>query len=432
MSNNLFSGAYRENLQRVAPLADRMRPRTLAEFEEQIHILGPGSPLRRAIKADVLQSLVLWGPPGTGKTSLATIIANTTSSNFEIINAVTSGVHDIRRVLDQAKEHLSVYNRRTVVFIDEIHRFNKLQQDALLPSVEQGLVILIGSTTENPMFSVNRPLLSRSRLYRLEPLTGAAVRRLLVKAIADSERGLGNLKVDLAPGALDLLADSGGGDARIALNNLEFAVRTTAPDQKGVRKIDLEAARAACGPTVLNHSREDEHYDVVSAWIKSMRGSDPQATLYWLARLIYAGEDPAFLARRLMIHAAEDVGLADPQALVVSVAAAGAVERVGLPEGRIILAEAALYIARAPKSNSSVVGIDRAMAAVRQQRPGQVPAHLRDTSYRGAASLGHGLGYKYPHDYPGHKVEQDYLPPELGQPEFYLLSGQGKETDFER
>lgn len=427
VTDNLFSGAYRENLRRVAPLADRVRPRSLADYEEQEHILGPNSPLRRAIEADVLQSVILWGPPGTGKTTLAQIIAGATSSHFETINAVTAGINDIRRVIAEARDKLAGYNRRTVVFIDEIHRFNKLQQDALLPSVEQGLVILIGSTTENPMFSVNRPLLSRSRLYQLEPLSDQAVKRLLQKAMADPELGLGSLQVELEPGVLGLLASSGCGDARIALNNLEFAVLTTAPNDQGVRCIDMAVARAACGPTVLNFGREDEHYDVISAFIKSMRGSDPQGTLYWLARLIYAGEDPTFIARRIMIHAAEDVGLADPQALVLATSAAQAVERVGLPEGRIILAEAALYIARAPKSNSCYLGINKAMAAVEQQRALPVPAHLRDSSYRGASTLGHGRGYKYPHDYPGHQVGQSYLPPGLEQLELYKPTGQGQD-----
>lgn len=411
-------------MSRAAPLAVRMRPRTLEEFEEQVALVGPGRPLRQLIKNDALQSVIFFGPPGTGKTTLAQIIAGMTSAHFEKINAVMSGVADIRRVIDQARDRLAMYGKRTILFIDEIHRFNKAQQDALLPFVEDGTVILIGSTTENPMFSVNRPLLSRSLLYRLEPLSRQALKRILRRALADDERGLGGLSVDLQDDALDMIVDFANGDARAALNVLEMATYTTPPGEQGRRRITPEVVKGVCQNRVIQFDREDEHYDVISAFIKSMRGSDPQATLYWLARLLHAGDDPAFIARRIMIHAAEDVGLADPQALVVAAAAAQAVERVGMPEARIILAEAALYIAMAPKSNAAYLGIESALAAVRRERAEAVPLHLRDNSYSGAKSLGHGKGYLYPHNFSGHWVKQQYLPDNLKDRVFYRPSEQ--------
>ncbi|MDQ0287058.1 putative ATPase [Desulfofundulus luciae] len=427
--DNLFTRSLEHTLEREAPLAERMRPTTLDEFEEQAAVVGRGTPLRRAIEADQLRSIILWGPPGTGKTTLARIIARMTRAHFVSLNAVMAGVNDIRRVVQEAKDRRAYYGQKTILFIDEIHRFNKAQQDALLPSVENGLITLIGSTTENPMFTVNRPLLSRSQLYRLEPLSDEAIYRILQRALADKERGLGEYRVEIEPEALRHFVRAANGDARAALNFLEMAVLTTPPDGEGIRRIDLAVAEQASGRLVLKYDREDEHYDVVSAFIKSMRGSDPQATVYWLARLIYAGEDPAFICRRMMIHAAEDVGLADPRALLVATAAAQAVERVGLPEARIIMAEAALYIARAPKSNSVIRAIDRAMAVVEKERSHPVPVHLRDASYPGAAALGHGKGYKYPHDYPGHHVPQQYLPPELTGAVFYEPSGQGEEKE---
>jgi len=427
--SDLFQQAFEEGLKKEAPLADRMRPRSWEEFEEQGALVGPGALLRRSIEADNLQSLIFYGPPGTGKTTLALLIAGLTRAHFVTLSAVLAGVADLRRVIEEARERRAYYRQRTILFIDEIHRFNKAQQDALLPAVESGLLTLIGSTTENPMFSVNRPLLSRSRLYRFEPLTEEAVLRIIGRALKDRERGLGSYVVELAPAAARHIARVANGDARAALNYLEFAVLTTPPDGTGKRKVTLAVAEEACQRRVLSYDKADEHYDVVSAFIKSMRGSDPQAALYWLARLIYAGEPVEFIARRIMIHAAEDVGLADPQALVVATAAAQAVERVGWPEARIVLAEAALYVALAPKSNSVLTGINRAMEAVEKQRANPVPAHLRDAGYKGAAALGHGKGYKYPHDYPGHWVRQQYLPDGLEGAVFYEPSGEGQEKD---
>ncbi|HBQ29002.1 MAG TPA: AAA family ATPase [Desulfotomaculum sp.] len=404
-----------------------MRPASLAEFEEQASIIGQGTLLRRAIEADLLKSMLFFGPPGSGKTALANIIAGMTRAHFEVINAVTAGLAEIRRVIEKAKERQSLSGKKTVLFIDEIHRFNRVQQEALLPFVEKGLIILIGSTTENPMFYVSRPLLSRLQVYRLEPLSKEAVKRILERALKDSERGLAKYQPEIEDQALNHLAAIANGDARMALNALELAVLLTKPDQDGKRRINLSTAEQAIQQRVLQYGKKEEHYDVVSAWIKSMRGSDPQAALYWLARLIYAGETPEFICRRLMIHAAEDVGLADPQALILTTAAAQAVERVGYPEARLILAEAVLYIALAPKSNSVYQGIEAAYEAVKKEKAEEVPPPLRDASYKGAAMLGHGKGYKYPHDYPGHWVAQEYLPPSLKGQLFYQPSRQGKE-----
>jgi putative ATPase len=417
---------------KTAPLAMRMRPKTLDEFEEQIGIVGRGTLLRKSIESDNLMSAIFFGPPGTGKTTLAKIIASITKSRFETINAVMAGVADIRRVVEEAKGSRSLYDEKTILFIDEIHRFNKAQQDALLPFVENGLITLIGSTTENPMFTVNRPLLSRSQLYRFELLSREALIKILLKALEDEEKGMGQYHAEVSPEALDHIAVVANGDARSALNALELAVLTTLPDAEGIRHVTLEVAEEAVQKRVLKYGREDEHYDVISAFIKSMRGSDPHATLYWLARMLYAGEDPAFISRRIIIHAAEDVGLADPQALVVAVAAAQAVERIGMPEGRIILAEAALYIAAAPKSNAVIKGIGAALSSVEKDIAEPVPPHLRGTGYKGASALGSGKGYKYPHDYPGGFVQQAYLPDNMAGKTFYEPSSNGLESEIKK
>jgi len=410
------------------PLAYRMRPRNLEELFGQEHILAEGKLLNRAIKADRINSLILYGPPGTGKTSIAQVIANQTKGDFVRLNAVTSGVKELREVIDQARNTLLLHNKRTILFIDEIHRFNKAQQDALLPAVEEGIVILIGATTENPYFEVNSPLLSRSRIFRLNPLGEEDIINILKKALTDKERGLGGFNVEISPDELKIIARLSNGDARTALNALELAVLTTPPDGEGVIRINEEIIAEALQKKILNYDKDgDNHYDIVSAFIKSMRGSDPDAALFWLARMLEAGEDPKIIARRIIVHAAEDVGLADPMALLVAVVAARAVEFVGMPEAQIPLAEAVLYIATAAKSNSVYKGISAAMDYVRNNNTGSVPLHLRDASYRGAEKLGHGIDYKYPHDYPGHYVQQDYLPEGLKDLRFYYPGEEGKE-----
>lgn len=427
---DLFRAAGERDRKGTAPLAARMRPRTLDEIVGQDALIGPGTLLRRAIEADRIPSLILYGPPGTGKTTLAQVIATTTNAAFVPLNAVSSGVADIRNTIEGARERLDLHGKPTIVFIDEIHRFNRSQQDALLPAVEDGVLQLIGATTENPFFSVNKPLLSRCRVFRLQPLERDEIETLLYRALNDKERGLGDIDVEADPDAIRYLADVANGDVRIALNALEFAVFAAERDAQGKRQLNLAVVQEALQQRMSPGAREDEHYDVTSCFIKAMRGSDPQATLYWLARLIYAGEDVEYIARRIMIHAAEDVGLADPQALVVATAAAQAVERVGMPEGRIILAQAALYISLAPKSNAVIVGIDQALAAVEKYRLEPPPMAMRDAHYRGAKQLGHGVGYKYPHDYPNHWVEQQYLPDALVKATFYRPSNQGLEPEL--
>jgi len=394
---------------RHQPLAARMRPRSLDEFAGQTHILGPGQLLRRAIEADRIQSLIFFGPPGTGKTSLAQIIARQTKSKFERLSGVESNVADMRRVLAAAANRLENTGQPTILFIDEIHRFNKAQQDVLLPDVESGVVRLIGATTHNPFFFVNSPLVSRSQIFELRPLTENELFSLVQRALADAERGLGYLKLKAEEDALRHLAKIADGDARKALNALEIAALTTAPDKKGVVHIDLAAAEQSIQKKAVVYDDEDAHYDTISAFIKSMRGSDPDAALYWLAKMIHAGEDPRFIARRIVICAAEDVGLADPMALVLANTALQVSEFVGWPEARIPLAEATVYIATANKSNSAYLAIDAALADVRSGRTLPVPEHLRDTHYAGAERLGHGKGYEYAHDHPGHFVAQDYL-----------------------
>jgi putative ATPase len=394
---------------RQRPLAARMRPRTLDEFAGQQHILGPSQLLRRAIEADRIQSLIFYGPPGTGKTSLAQIIARRTESKFERLSGVESNVADMRRVLATAANRLENKGQPTILFIDEIHRFNKAQQDVLLPDVEGGVVKLIGATTHNPFFFVNSPLVSRSQIFELRPLTEEDLYLLLQRALADEERGLGYLKIQADEAALRHLAKLSDGDARKALNSLEIAALTTAPEPSGAVHVDLSVAEQSIQKKAVVYDDEDAHYDTISAFIKSMRGSDPDATLYWLAKMIHAGEDPRFIARRIVIHAAEDVGLADPMALVLANAAFQAAEFIGWPEARIPLAEAALYIATAAKSNSTILAIDAALKDVESGRTLEVPEHLRDAHYSGAKRLGHGEGYKYSHDFPEHFVAQDYL-----------------------
>jgi putative ATPase len=415
------------------PLAARMRPRTLDEFLGQEHILHPGSVLRLAIERDELTSAIFWGPPGCGKSTLASVIANTSKAAFESFSAVTSGVADVRKAIDRAKQRRRAYGQKTILFVDEIHRFNKAQQDAFLPHVEGGTIVLVGATTENPYFEVNSPLISRSRIFKFERLSNDHVREIVRHALSNAERGLGNYGVELAPDALEHIVDVAAGDARNALNALEIAVMTTAPSRKGVRHISLEIAEEAIQQRVLDYDKTgDNHYDTISAFIKSMRGSDPDAALYWLARMLQAGEDPRFIARRIVIQAAEDVGNADPMALVVATAAAHAVDFVGLPEAQIPLAQAAIYLACAPKSNASCVGIDRAMKDVAERQPPPVPIHLRDTNYPGAKQLGHGKGYKYPHSFPGGHVPQEYVPEEAKSGPYYEPTDRGHEAKFKK
>ncbi len=394
----------------TAPLAARMRPRTLAEFAGQTHILSPGQLLRRAIESDRIQSLIFYGPPGTGKTSLAQIIARHTKSKFERLSGVESNVADMRRVLSAAANRLANTGQPTILFIDEIHRFNKAQQDILLPDVEGGNVRLIGATTHNPFFFVNSPLVSRSQIFELRPLTEEELYHLMNRALADSERGLGHLRIHAAENALRHLATISDGDARKALNALEVAALTTEPDPDGFIRINLAVAEQSIQRKAIVYDGDgDAHYDTISAFIKSMRGSDPDATLYWLAKMIHAGEDPRFITRRIVICSAEDVGLADPMALILANAAHQAAEFIGWPEARIPIAEAAIYIATANKSNTSIVSIDAALEDVRSGRTLAVPEHLRDAHYAGAKKLGHGRGYQYAHDHPDHFVPQDHL-----------------------
>jgi len=400
------------------PLAARMRPQTLDEFAGQDHILGPGRLLRRAIEADQLSSIIFYGPPGTGKTTLAMVIANTTRSQFLTINAVLAGVADIRQAIQSARELLEAKRQRTILFVDEVHRFNKAQQDALLPHVENGTIILIGATTENPYFAVNRALTSRSRIFQLKPLGEDDLRRIARYALHEPERGYGQLRVDMDEAALDHLVHVANGDARGVLNALELAVETTPPNDAGVIVVDMTVAEESIQQRAVLYDKEgDYHYDTISAFIKSLRGSDPDAAMYWLAKMVYAGEDPRFLFRRMVIFASEDVGLADPQAVQVTMACAAAFDRVGLPEGRFPLAQAALYLATAPKSNSVFAFFD-ALRTVEDEREGEVPNHLKDAS-RDAKGFGHGEGYLYPHAYRDHWVAQQYLPTEMQGKLFY-------------
>lgn len=413
-----YQDAMEQPVASAQPLAARMRPRTIEEFVGQDHILAPGRLLRRAIEADQLASLIFYGPPGTGKTTLAMVIANTTKSHFLTINAVLAGVADIRQAIKQARQRLQDNGQRTILFVDEVHRFNKAQQDALLPHVENGTIILIGATTENPYFAVNRALTSRSRIFQLKSLTDADLHRVATHALQEPERGYGHLRIAADPDAIGHLVAVANGDARGVLNALELAVETTLPNPDGVIVIDMDVAEESIQQRAVLYDKEgDYHYDTISAFIKSLRGSDPDAAMYWLAKMVYAGEDPRFLFRRMLIFASEDVGLADPQAVQVTLACAETFDRIGLPEGRFPLAQAALYLATAPKSNSVFAFFD-ALRTVESERDGEVPTHLKDAS-RDAESFGHGAGYLYPHAYRDHWVAQQYLPANLQGKIFY-------------
>ena len=427
---DLFEYAREKSQEREAPLASRLRPATLEEMVGQQHIIGKDKLLYRAIKADKLSSVIFYGPPGTGKTTLARVIANTTSAEFTQINATVAGKKDMEAVVEKAKETLGMYQRKTILFVDEIHRFNKGQQDYLLPFVEDGTIILIGATTENPYFEVNGALLSRSVIFELYPLSKEDVRELILRAVYDEKKGMGGYGAQIDEEAVEFLADLAGGDARNALNAVELAVLTTTPSADGKIHITLDVASECIQKRVVRYDKGgDEHYDTISAFIKSMRGSDPDAAVYYLAKMLYAGEDIKFIARRIMICASEDVGNADPQALSVAVAAAQAVERVGMPEAQIILSQAVLYVATAPKSNSAVNAISAAMENVRNYKT-TVPAHLRDGHYQGAKKLGRSTGYRYAHDYPHHYVRQQYLPDEILGTRFYEPGDNGKEKEI--
>lgn len=427
---DLFEYVREKNLEKEAPLASRLRPTTLEEVVGQQHIIGKDKLLYRAIKADKLSSIIFYGPPGTGKTTLAKVIAHTTSAEFRQINATVAGKKDMEDVIKKAQDLKGMYQKKTILFVDEIHRFNKGQQDYLLPFVEDGTIILIGATTENPYFEVNSALISRSSIFELKPLSKEDIKKLLERAVYDIEKGMGSYGAVIDEEALDFLADVAGGDARSALNAVELGILTTERSTDDKIHITIDVAAECIQKRVMNYDKTgDNHYDTISAFIKSMRGSDPDAAVYYLAKMLYAGEDIKFIARRIMICAAEDVGNADPMALTVAVSASQAIERIGMPEAQIILSQAAIYVATAPKSNSAVNAIFEAMDNVKKMKT-TVPSYLQDAHYGGAANMGRGIGYKYAHDYPNHYVEQQYLPDEIKDEKFYHPSNNGHEKDI--
>ena len=428
---DLFEYMRSNTMEKESPLASRIRPRTLDEVVGQQHIIGRDKLLYRAIKADKLGSIIFYGPPGTGKTTLAKVIANTSSADFCQLNATVAGKKDMEEVVGKAKEAMGMYGKRTILFVDEIHRFNKSQQDYLLPFVEDGTLILIGATTENPYFEVNGALLSRSRIFELKALEKEDIKELIRRAVYDKERGMGSYDAEITEEAMEFLADVANGDARAALNAVELGVLTTERAADGKIKIDLSVAQECIQKRAVRYDKDgDNHYDTISAFIKSMRGSDPDAAVYYLAKMLYAGEDIKFIARRIMICASEDVGNADPMAINVAVSAALAVERVGMPEAQIILSQAVTYVAGAPKSNSAVMAIDKAMKTVGAMRTAPVPVHLQDKHYKGAEKLGHGAGYLYAHDFPNHYADQQYLPDPLVGTKFYEPSENGYEKQI--
>lgn len=428
---DLFDYMREQNQEKESPLASRLRPTRLEEVAGQQHIIGKDKLLYRAILADKLSSIIFYGPPGTGKTTLAKVIANTTSAEFMQINATAAGKKDMENVVQQAKDNQGMYGKKTILFIDEIHRFNKGQQDYLLPFVEDGTIILIGATTENPYFEVNNALLSRSVVFELKPLAKEDIRSILLRALTDKEKGMGSYNAEIEEEALEFLADVANGDARSALTAVELGVLTTPRAEDGKIHITLAVAAECIQKRAVRYDKSgDNHYDTVSAFIKSMRGSDPDAAVYYLARMLYAGEDIRFIARRIMICAAEDVGNADPQALTVAVSAAQAVERIGMPEAQIILSQAVTYIACAPKSNAACLAVERAMEAVKDTQTSQIPVHLMDSHYQGAGKLGHGIGYQYAHDYPHHYVKQQYLPDSVVGAKFYEPTENGYEKQI--
>ena len=428
---DLFDYMREQNQEKEAPLASRLRPSVLEEVAGQQHIIGKDKLLYRAIQADKLSSVIFYGPPGTGKTTLAKVIANTTSAEFTQINATSAGKKDMEEVVRQAKDSRGMYGKKTILFIDEIHRFNKSQQDYLLPFVEDGTVILVGATTENPYFEVNGALLSRSVIFELKPVEKEDIKTILKRAVTDQEKGMGSFHAVVAEDAMEFLADVANGDARAALTAIELGILTTPRSDDGKIHITLEVASECIQKRVVQYDKTgDNHYDTISAFIKSMRGSDPDAAVYYLAKMLYAGEDIKFIARRIMICASEDVGNADPNALVLAASAAQAVERVGMPEAQIILSQAAAYVASAPKSNAACLAISRAMEIVRTTKTAPVPVHLQDSHYRGAKKLGHGQGYLYAHDYPNHYVRQQYLPDGLTDVKFYEPTENGYEKQI--